>query len=253
VPIDLELLPFAFAAGLATFFSPCAGALLPAYVSLYLSRVEQGSLSWWKRGLQGLTLGGVISVGFLTSIGALGLLFALIGSAVGGYIPWLGVGVGLLMVLTGIWILVRPWALGTVEGRISRWLYSLMPSRMAHNPAHAPEGPGLLSFYVYGLFYAVCAAACTLPIFLAVMTQTLLSSGLLGGLLSFFAYGWGMSVMMLLFAVALAYSKAAVTKLFGSLSRWVPRVGGAFMIAAGGYVLYYLLIYGRYLDDLLGR
>jgi len=249
----LELLPFAFAAGLATFFSPCAGALLPAYVSLYLSRVERGQLPWWKRALQGLTLGGVISLGFLTSIGALGLLFALLGSAVGRFIPWLGVGVGLVMVLTGIWLLLRPSALGALEGRLSRPLQALMPSRVMPNPGHGAQGPGLLFFFIYGLFYAVCAAACTLPIFLAVMTQTFISSGLLGGFLGFIAYGWGMSVMMLLFAVALAYSKAAVTKLFGSLSRLVPRVGGAFMVFAGGYVLYYLLIYGRYLEELLGR
>jgi len=261
--LPLELLPFAFVAGMATFFSPCAGALLPMYLSLYLSREERSGLPARLRGLEGLALGGVISAGFLTSLGVLGLLFALLGSAVGRYIPWVGVAVGALLVVTGIALLIKPSALDVVEGRISRRLHKLLPAAAPvvpsaaggsnPNPAPYPGSSGLLSFYVYGMVYAVCAAACTLPIFLAVMTQTILAGGLLGGFLSFAAYGWGMSLMMLVFAVLIAYSKALVLRVFGRVGRWVQRTGGLFMIAAGGYTLYYLLIYGRYLDELLGR
>jgi len=229
--LPLELLPFAFVAGMATFFSPCAGALLPTYISLYLTRGERSGLPAWRRGWEGLALGGVISAGFLTSLGVLGLLFALLGSVVGWFIPWVGAAVGALMVLTGIALLIKPSALDALEGRISRRLYQLMPAAAPvasssgnpnPNPGSNPasEGPGFLSFYLYGMVYAVCAAACTLPVFLSVMTQTLLAGGLLGGFLSFAAYGWGMSLMMLVFAVLIAYSKALVQRVFGRVGRW---------------------------------
>lgn len=240
--VSLELLPFSFVAGVATFFNPCFGALLPTYISLYLAREETGATSWWARGLQGLSLGGVISAGFLTSLGGLGLAFALIGSAIASYLPWMAVLVAVVIVLSGVVMLVRPGFSLSLGGVAVRWL----------SPKAKMNG-GLLSFYTYGLFYAVCAAACTLPIFLAVMMQTFIAGGVWNSLLNFAAYGWGMSVMMLLFAVLLAYSKGVVYRVFRSMGGWVKRASGVFLIAAGGYVLYYLLIYGRYLDDLLGR
>lgn len=242
MPANLELLPFSFVAGVATFFNPCFGALLPTYISLYLSREESGATSWWARGLRWLSLGGVISAGLLTSLGALGLIFALIGSSIARYLPWVAVAVAVGIVLMGVLLLIRPSFTLSLGGIVGRWM-----------PPKASTSGGLLSFYVYGIFYAVCASACTLPIFLAVMTQTFLSGGVWNSLLNFAAYGWGMSVMMLLFAVLLAYSKGFVYNIFRSMSAWVKRASGAFMIAAGAYVLYYLLIYGRYIDDLLGR
>ena len=239
--VNLELLPFSFLAGVMTFFNPCFGAMLPTYVSLYLAREETGTLSGWARGLQGLKLGGLISAGMLTSLGLLGGIFAVVGSAIGQYIPWAAVGVGLAVVGAGVVLLVRPDASPSLGGFVGRWL----------SPKASTRG-GLVSFYVYGLFYAVCAAACTLPIFLSVMMQTFLG-GPLNGVVHFAAYGWGMSLMMLGFGVLLAYAKGLVQRVFRSMGAWVRRASGVFMIVAGGYVLYYLLIYGRYIDDLLGR
>lgn len=238
--VNLELLPFSFVAGVATFFSPCFGAMLPTYVSLYLARQEANAPSGWARGLHGLKLGGLISAGMLTSLGLLGAVFAVVGSVIGQYIPWAAVVVGLGVVVAGVVLLVRPEFSLSLGGVVGRWI------------SPKATGSGLLSFYVYGLVYAVCAAACTLPIFLSVMMQTFVG-GPLNGVVHFAAYGWGMSLMMLAFGVLLAYAKGLVQRVFHSMGAWVRRAGGAFMIVAGGYVLYYLLIYGRYLDDLLGR
>jgi len=238
--VNLELLPFSFVAGVATFFSPCFGAMLPTYVSLYLARQEANApVGWVRRGLQGLWLGGLISAGMLTSLGLLGAVFAVVGSAIGQYLPWVAVGVALGIVIAGVVLLVRPEVSLSLGGVVGRWL--------------SPRaGSGLFSFYFYGLVYAICAAACTLPIFLSVMMQTFLG-GPLNGVVHFAAYGWGMSLMMLGFGVLLAYAKGFVQRVFRSMGAWVRRASGAFMIVAGGYVLYYLLIYGRYLDDLLRR
>ncbi len=182
--MNLELLPFSFAAGMATFFSPCFGAMLPAYVSTYLNQAEVRT-SWWGRGLQGLRLGGMVSAGFLTSFAGLGLLFGMIGSAIGRYLPWVAVFVGVIIVAIGVVMLIRPSFSFSLGGIAGRWF---RPS--SHR--------SLRSFYLYGILYAICAAACTLPIFLSVMMQTFISGGVVESLLNFFAYAWGMSAMMLL-------------------------------------------------------
>jgi len=240
--MNLEFLPFSFAAGMATFFSPCFGAMLPAYISTYLgqSGVHTNKVSWWVRTVQGLSLGAIISAGFLTSFAGLGLLFALIGSTIGRYLPWVAVLVGVFIVIVGAVMLIRPSFSPSLGGIAGRWF-------------RLNSDQSLWSFYFYGVIYAVCAAACTLPIFLSVMMQTFISGGVMSSLLNFFAYGWGMSAMMLLFSVLLVFAKGMVYRLFAPITQWVQRASGAFMILAGGYVLYYLLIYGRYADGLFGR
>lgn len=180
------------------------------------------------------------SAGFLTCFAGLGVLFGFIGSAIARYLPWLAVLSAILIVITGIWMLVHRTFSLSLGGLASRWF-------------RLRTGQGLRSFYLYGIMYAICSASCSLPIFLAVMMQTFISGGIARSLLNFLAYGWGMSAMMVLLSLILAYSKGAVYKLLSPVSYWVQRASGLFMIVAGGYVLYYLLIYGRYLEDLSGR
>ncbi len=250
VNVNLELLPFSFVAGVFTFFSPCFGAMLPTYASLYLARQESDSSGWLRRGLHGLKLGGLISAGMLTSLGILGVLFAFIGSAIGKYLPWVAVLVGLGILVAGVVLVVRPEFSPSLSGVVERWIPLRARTGAGTGTSTTAGAYGLGAFYLYGLVYAVCAAACTLPIFLSVMMQTFLG-GPLNGLVHFAAYGWGMSVMMLGFGVLLAYAKGAVQRVFYSMGMRIRRLGGVFMILAGGFVLYYLLIYGRYIDDLL--
>lgn len=237
--MNLELLPLSFAAGIATFFSPCFGAMLPAYVSAYLGKTELPT-SWWAKGKQGLALGGITSAGFLTSFLILGILFSLVGTTIARFVPWFAVFIGVGIVISGIVMVIKPNLSFSFGGIASKWFRPTL-------------GNNLYSFYFYGLIYAVCAAACTLPIFLSVMMQTFINNGIMGSLVNFIAYGWGMSIMMLAFSITIVYSKGAISRFFPIMTRIIHRISGVFMILAGGYVLYYLLIYGRYLDDLMGR
>ena len=62
-----NLLPFgyAFGAGMVTTVSPCAIAMLPAYVSLHLEERDEGfwGKSSLRRGLRTLALGSVVTFG----------------------------------------------------------------------------------------------------------------------------------------------------------------------------------------------
>jgi hypothetical protein len=79
--------------------------------------------------------------------------------------------------------------------------------------ARAPKASS--SIYLYGISYAIASCGCTLPIFMIYVVRPIFTVGPLNGLLNFIAYALGMTLMMLLLSVSIAYSK-------GSLDRSLP-------------------------------
>ena len=86
-----KLLPFgyAFGAGMVTTVSPCAIAMLPAFVSLHLGEREEGywGKSSLRRGLRALTLGSVVTLGFVVFFGLMGAVLSFGGQYLLGFIP----------------------------------------------------------------------------------------------------------------------------------------------------------------------
>lgn len=244
--MNLELLPFSFLAGVATFFNPCGFALLPAYVSYYLS---QGSnpghalarISWLQSGWRGLNLGIVVSLGFFTVFGSLGLVFSLAGRAlmrtIGPYLPWVAAGIGAGLIVLGLIMLFTNFS-------FSLSLHALAARLSRSHPVR--EGEGFLPYYLYGVGYAICSVGCTIPIFLIVMLQAF-AAGFLGGMLNFFAYAWGMALMMLGLSLAMAFSRDFIGRYLNLIVRYVNKAAALVMIGAGGYLIYYNLIYARVL------
>ncbi len=189
----------ALSAGMVAFLNPCGFALLPSYIAHYLggrtqSRAREG---WWERGLQGLMLGGVVSAGFFTVFLLLGSVVSLAGTALGFYFPWAAIFLGLGLMALGILTLV---------GR------ELALPLSFHGPS---SRQGIFFYYLYGISYAIASCGCTLPIFMIYVVGPALSTNILMGFFNFIAYASGMTLMMLLLSVSMAYSK-------GSLDRSLP-------------------------------
>lgn len=198
--LDYGMMGLALGAGMVAFFNPCGFALLPSYVAQYLgSRASSSALQerWWERLGHGVALGGVVSVGFFTVFLALGIVIALAGTAISSYLPWAAVLVGGGLVLLGVFVLLgrEPNLTLSVSARSDRW--------------------GVFYYYVYGIGYALASCGCTLPIFMIYAITPALTTSPLAGLLNFGAYASGMTLMMLLLSVSMAYSK-------GSLDRRLP-------------------------------
>lgn len=199
--IDLSIVGLALGAGVVAFFNPCGFALLPSYVAQYLgsgSHLHAASLErWWERGLHGLGLGVTVSAGFFTVFLALGIVISLVGTAIGSYFPWAAMLLGLGLIALGGW---------TLAGR--EFSLSL--------PFQARSGRrSVFFYYFYGIGYAIASCGCTLPIFMIYVVGPALTISPLAGILNFFAYASGMTLMMLLLSVSIAYSK-------GSLDRRLP-------------------------------
>ncbi len=201
--IDLGLIGWALQSGIFAFLNPCGFAMLPSYVSHYLRSEaaapnSKPSNSVMSRGLHGLKLGLVVSAGFFTVFMVVGLAVAGISSAVGSYLPWVAAFVGLLLILMGVKLLVSHDATIPFTAMAGR-VYALTPNRSS-----------FLFYYLYGVGYAIASCGCTLPIFLAVVLQSL-SAGITGTL-SFLAYALGMTLMMLLLSLGLAFSKGGMDR-----------------------------------------
>jgi len=137
---------FALGAGAATFFSPCAYALLPGYVGYYVSTGEADVKGSFARGL-------VASLGVLAVFTALFGVTVVVGASIEEYLVHLEIGVGVALVLLGV-ALVADMDVG--------W-HTHLPDR----------GSGLLDFFAFGVAYSVAAAGCVAPLFLAVVLRAL--------------------------------------------------------------------------------
>jgi cytochrome c biogenesis protein CcdA len=183
---------------MVAFLNPCGFALLPSYISHYLGgRAHLRRERWWERALQGLALGGAVSAGFFTVFLLLGIAVSLVGTALGAYFPWAAMLLGLGLMALGIF---------TLGGRELALPLSFQVRSSSQ---------GLLFYYLYGISYAIASCGCTLPIFMIYVVRPIFTVGPLNGLLNFIAYALGMTLMMLLLSVSIAYSK-------GSLDRSLP-------------------------------
>ena len=103
----LAPLGFAFAAGMASAVNPCGFAMLPAYLGLYLGSDQENAGPTFpaKQLGKALLVGASVTAGFV-------VLFAAVGMVIGfgartfvvGVLPWLGLGIGVFLVVAGAWM-----------------------------------------------------------------------------------------------------------------------------------------------------
>lgn len=141
----LGAIGFAVYAGILTFFSPCAYALLPGYVGFYVGRAEGES-----------TLGGSLVRGLVAGVGVLVVLGTfigatyLIGNRIVDALAIIEPGVGLALVVFGLLI-----------------VFDRAPSISLQLPERRT---GLLGFGIFGAGYAAASAGCVAPVVLAVVS-----------------------------------------------------------------------------------
>ncbi|ELY88490.1 cytochrome c-type biogenesis protein [Natrinema altunense JCM 12890] len=210
----LGTVAFALGAGITTFFSPCAYALLPGYVGYYVAATGDetapplsGTLA---RGLA--AAGGAVGV-----LGVLSIVAVVAGEAVGQALPLLEYGVGVGLVALGIWV---------VYGG-SGAVHVLLPERRST----------VLGFGLFGAMYALAAVACVLPLFLGLAFRSLTMPPLETALvLGTYAVGFGSLTVAITVATAFGYELGA-GRIAGSVDR-VVRLAGVVLIVAGLGQLY---------------
>jgi cytochrome c-type biogenesis protein len=221
--MDPTILALAVVAGAVAAFNPCGFALLPAYLGLLvapdpdLERARGfGALRRAGRFATGMT------VGFVLVFGLFAAILVPLALSVERYLPIVTVLVGVLLVVIGFWLLVG--------GRMA------IPGLTGHGrPPTARWGTQV----GYGVSFALASLSCTIAPFLAVTAGSLRAGGPPGLVASFLAYAFGMGLVVLTLAGAVASARASMVARMRRAGAAISRGSALLLVVAGAYVAWY--------------
>jgi cytochrome c-type biogenesis protein len=224
---------FAFGVGMVAAVNPCGFAILPAYLSLYLGAHEEdfGKSPSMSRLMRALLVGATVSSGFVLLFGMAGLVISAGGTLLLEVMPALGIVIGGVLVLAGLWMLAG--------GTLHAGPFERFAGRVGD-----PRNVSIPSFFLFGLAYGAASLSCTLPAFLAVVGSSLASGGVLDGAGRFLGFGMGMAAVLVTLTLALAFFKQGLVKWLRRAVPYVRLASAVILVLAGAYVIYYWLSSG---------
>lgn len=218
-------LALAFTSGMVATFNPCGFAMLPAYLGTFLG-LDDDSPDAASRILRALAVGGALTAGFVVVFGLLGIGLSSIESIfevqVESKLPWITIVIGLGLVGLGVWMLTGH-SLSVALPKLEK----------------GTRGTELGSMFLFGISYAIASLSCTLPIFLAIVSQTFSRESFVSGVAVYLAYALGMGLVLMTLTLLLAFAKHSFVHGLKRVLPYVDRVAGGLLVLAGGYVAYY--------------
>lgn len=195
-------------AGVATFFSPCAYALLPGYVGYYVASTGENQPP-----LSGALVRGVAATGgVFLAFAALTLVALVLQQSIEAYLPAVELFVGGVLVALGIAMAID---------RGPRPHVSLPERRTT-----------MLGFGAFGVLYAFAAAGCVAPLFLSIVFQSVtLPTVATVGVLA--VYAGTVGALMLSTTVLTAIGHGIGVDRVALPTRRLVRIGGAILVLAG--------------------
>lgn len=209
---------FAFIAGVATFFAPCAFPLLPGYIAYFLGR-EDGESPPIRRAA---VVGGITVVGFFLVFAVLGGIVVAVGASALGDIALLEPIIGGGLIVLGVF---------TAAGKAISASHFELPER----------DRSISGYFGFGIVYALAAAGCTAPVFVAVALLAL-SGGPAKAVVTLGAYADGMAVTVLVVTGLSAFGRDRVMRVISQESDRFRRATGA-LLALAGVAQIYLFIF----------
>lgn len=234
--VSWSLFTWGLSGGIASFFSPCALPMLPAYLSYYLSAESvpatggdtgtglgiDGGHSV-RRGLQrGVLFGGLASLGILSVFAVTAVVAGVLGDVLTRVIPVLIPLVGIIVLSLGVLMLAN---------RAS------VLSRSVQLPEWGDASPK--QFFTFGLLFAGAALGCTAPVFFGITLTALSTGGIAGAVTALIGYASGMVGLFVVMTALVAVAKEETAQRIRSLIPYVERASAVLLIGAGLYMLYY--------------
>ena len=199
--------------------NPCAFPLLPAFLSFYVGAEEDQLPRAPTRVLQGVVVGGLVTLGFLGLFALVALPISFGAGLIARSVPWVGLATGVLLALVGL--------VAVLGGHLRL--------RVGPHMRRPDSQRRVTAIVMFGVGYGMASLGCTLPIFL-----TLVAASLGGGKLAVFAaYGAGMAIVLTSLAVATALLREGIARSLRPLLPYMGRIAGALLLTSGGYLAYY--------------
>jgi len=225
---------YAFALGAVAAFNPCGFALVPAYLGLYL-RDDAARPGLGGRLTRSIGVAAVVGATFTAMFGAVGAVFSLGSSLIVRSLPWIGLGVGVVLVLIGGLVLS------------GRPIVVNLPQRLATRIGRGANASGMRGYAAFGLAYGAASLGCTLPLFLALMGTATASSGRWSAPIAFVLYGAGMAAALGALTLVAGVVSFGILRRARGFVRIVSALSAALLLLSGAYVVYYWLTAGRLL------
>ena len=249
---------YAFGVGMAAAVNPCGFAMLPAYLGLYLGddekkpsrasaeheryvgvywgRTRSAGLDLAARLGRALLIGGAVTAGFIVLFAAVGIPISLGAQGLADAFAWIGLVVGALLMAAGAYLLAG--------GKLYTSAAASLSSRIGD-----PNKQGAVSYFTFGVAYAVASLSCTLPLFLVVIGASLTANSFWDSARGFTLYGLGMGSVILALTLGMAAFKSAAAGVFRKALPYMGAVSAVLLLATGTFIVYYQLT----LNELLGR
>ena len=216
-------LALALTAGIIVAFNPCGFAMLPAYMSYFVGKsAAEADRPLPQRLVRAAMVAGVVTLGFVTVYGTIGLLATTLFSGIKQAVPFISIGVGILLAVLGF-TMIRGY-----EPKLSFLKVGAID-----------EGRGLRSLYVFGLSYAVVSLSCGFAGFSGVVVSTLNDGSIFGAVATYLTFSLGMGLVLMVLTLAAALAQQTVARTMKRALPYVNRISGAFLIVAGLYVAFY--------------
>src|SRR6266545_4980243 len=209
-------------------------ALLPAYLGLYLNEGNTGK-SFAARTRRSLAVSAVVAVAFTLLFGVTGALFSLASSPIVRLLPWVGLGVGVLLIIAG----------GMSLGGRSLGLDTAQ--QVASKVGRDATSSGTRGYAAFGLAYGLASLGCALPLFLALLGTAVAGGGAWSAVVAFALYGVGMATTLGVLTIAAGVVSFGILARLRVVGRFVSGLGAVLLLASGAYVVYYWLTAGRFL------
>jgi cytochrome c-type biogenesis protein len=228
VTVTLPFL-FAFLAGMVASVNPCGFVMLPTYISYHLGNEEEGFYrrSLLERAGRGLLLGVAATGGFIAVAAAVGLVVAAGGQWLTSTFRFFGAVLGVVLLGLGLWLLLG-------RGKLAL---------MAASRVHVNPRRNLGNVVAFGAAYSISSLSCTLPIFLAVVGIGLGTQGLGAAFGQFMGYALGMGSVLVAVTVGAALFRGAVARWLRGSMLAISRASAMFLVGAGGYLIYYWVVF----------
>lgn len=200
----------AFAAGAASFFTPCHLPLVPAYVTFLAG--EEG-----RRGYGFILNALAFCLGFGTVFVALGVSFGFVGTLLTQYHePFRYLG-GMIMIIFGI--------------HMTGWLRIPLLNRERH--WQTMPRSGVAGAFLLGFSFAFAWTPCVGPILGSILTVASLAGNTITGMLLLVAYTMGMSIPFLVVAGLVYNGSGVLLQRFYPIADFLSKAGGLVLAFAG--------------------
>lgn len=222
----MNLVVFAYGAGLVATVNPCGFAMLPAFLGFYIGGdPEAETLSPYERAAQGVRVGAAVSAGF-------GAVFTIVGLAVTAglrqllsVVPWVAEVLGAAFTIMGF---------ALIGGRH----IGLAAAQRLQIDTHQRSYPRMVAF---GAAYAVASLSCTLAVLLSVIAQALATDNPAHLVAVFAAYTAGAATLLMALALSVAFAKQTLMAKVRGILPIATRLGGGVLAFSGLYLIVYWL------------